>query len=375
MTLEEAKERCWLEVDLDALCENYLEAKRICKEETTVIPVLKADAYGLGAQEVGKALFELGARLFAVAAASEAEALCAALPEAEVLLLGRAGREQMTRLIEKGVKLTLYSPLQAREMILCAQNAGKPACVHIKIDTGLHRLGFEAEEIAREMPALLKDGWLRPEGAYTHLGLHTPKTDQEQFEKLEYAFRELENLGCRGLMVHALDSIGMVRYPQKQYSAVRVGAWLYGVTPSGCPWPEKCRSVAKLKCRVAQIHQVKKGELVGYDDEDFLKRDSRILTLSAGYVDGVARRSSGMVEIRGSRAKVQGLACMDQMMVDGTDLPHCEEGDEVCFFGDSITIDEYAAWGGLNRNEALSTVGTRVPRVYKWRNAQWTGKR
>ena len=160
----------------------------------------------------------------------------------------------------------------------------------------------------------------------------------------------------------------MARYPDEHLSAARLGAWIYGVGPKNASLP--CRSCACFKARISQIRSVKKGELIGYDDDHPLERDSVIASISAGYVDGTPRIGRNwQVEIRGKRADVIGLACMDQMMVDVTDISEAEEGDEVIFIGGSISLEEYARMGAMNHNGALACIGRRVPRVY-FRNNQ-----
>ena len=147
--------------------------------------------------------------------------------------------------------------------------------------------------------------------------------------------------------------------------AVSTGAWLYGVYPRGYAHPEESRLAMTVKTRIAQLHRVKAGECLGYDETHPLARDSRIATLSAGYIDGYPRLNSrGTVEIRGRRAPVAGLVCMDQMMVDVTGIPDVCEGDEVILLGGTIGVDEYADTAQLNRNESLARTGRRVPRVY-----------
>ena len=163
----------------------------------------------------------------------------------------------------------------------------------------------------------------------------------------------------------------MVRYPERHMGAVRTGAWLYGVCPYRYEHPERCRPVVTLKARVAQLRTLPAGECVGYDDSHPLSHDARVATLSAGYVDGFPRfNGKGEVCIHGRRAPVLGLVCMDQMMVDVTGVPDAQEGDEAILLGGPITVDEYAATAAMNRNEALSRIGKRVPRVYLQSNAE-----
>ena len=166
-------------------------------------------------------------------------------------------------------------------------------------------------------------------------------------------------------LLHACDSIGMVRYPEYRFDAVRTGAWLFGVTPSRCPCPELCRFPLRFMTRIVQVRRVAAGECLGYDEDHPLARDSVIATLSAGYADGYPRVNSvGEVDIRGRRAPIAGLACMDQMTVDVTDVPGAAPGDIVTLLGGGITVDEVGAWTHSNRNELLSRLGRRVPRVY-----------
>ena len=157
----------------------------------------------------------------------------------------------------------------------------------------------------------------------------------------------------------------MVRYPQWQLDAARIGAWLYGVCPRRFERRELTRCPATFCARVAQVHWVRAGECVGYDEEHPLRRDSAIATLAVGYADGYPRLNSvGEVEIHGRRAPVAGLVCMDQMMVDVTDIPGVRAGDVATLLGGSIGVDEYAQWADMNRNEALSRLNGRAPRVY-----------
>ena len=371
MTYEEAVARCWAEIDLDTVCNNYRTACALAKD-AQVICVLKGNAYGLGAVPVCRALMECGAKIFAVASGDEAEQLLRACPNADVLILGLVGRTQAARLIRLGALFTLFSSEYGQTLRAAAQEAGQPARVHIKADTGLFRLGFSGESAADEIAALHATGYFQMEGLFTHLALHNRETDAAQFALLDSLRDALRARGIDPPCVHAADSIGMVRYPKRHMDAVRVGAWLYGVRPNECPSPDLCRLPVQFKARIAQIHDVPAGNMIGYDDDHFLARDSRIATLTCGYLDGVARlNNAGEVLIRGRRAPVKGLVCMDQMMVDVTDIPDAAAGDVVTLLGGDIGVNEYAAWGRLNRNEALGRIGRRVTRVYRLNGAQW----
>ena len=362
---EDAVSRCWLEVDLDAIRDNYRSAAGLVGG-TALIPVLKADAYGMGAEEVAGLLFREGARLFAVATGDEAEDLLRRLPGgAKVMTLGLVGKNQMSRLISAGMPLTLYSEGQGRTIAEAAKTLNIVADVHVKVDTGLHRLGLDPETAAEAVAELCQTGHVRVAGLYTHLGIHTAAMDREQTAKLRMVREQLRERGIEIPLMHAVDSIGMARYPEDHMDAARIGAWLYGVTPNNFERPEFCKNVARFKARVSQVRAVAKGELVGYDDDHPLPEDRVIATVSAGYVDGFPRLAHGQaVEIRGARAVVLGLVCMDQLMADVTGIPGVTEGDEVVFVGGRIGVNEYARMSQLNRNEAWARIGKRVPRVY-----------
>lgn len=365
ISYEEAISRCWAEVDLSQLVRNYQNALAHLEKKTQLICVLKADAYGLGAPVVAQRLWKEGQRFFAVASYNEAAQIRRVLPECEVLILGLCGDKQLERAIEAGMLLTVFSEKYAQQVIDAATRAGKTARVHVKLETGLNRIGLDSQMAADAVMAMQESGVMALEGLFTHLALRDRESDRRQLDLLIACREALTERGVRIPMVHALDSIGMVRYPEDHMDAVRTGAWLYGVYPRGYAHPEESKLTLTVKTRIAQLHTVKAGECLGYDETHPLTRDSVIATLSAGYIDGYPRQNSkGEVEICGKRAPVVGLVCMDQMMVDVTDIPQAQEGGEVILLGGSIGVDEYAAWANLNRNESLARTGRRVPRVY-----------
>lgn len=365
ISYEEATSRCWAEVDLARLVQNWRNAVQHLKGDTKLICVLKADAYGLGAPMVAKRLWQEGQRFFAVASYNEAAEIRAVLPDCEVLILGLCGEAQLVRAIKAGMLLTVFSAQYAETVIRAAKAAGCRARAHVKLETGLNRLGLEPEEAADAIVRMLQSGEIVLEGLFTHLALRNAASDRQQIDLLTGCRDELRARGITVPMVHALDSIGMVRYPDDHMDAVRTGAWLYGVYPRRYAHPEESQMALTVKTRIAQLHKVAAGECLGYDETHPLSRNSIVATLSAGYIDGYPRQNSvGEVEIRGKRAPVVGLVCMDQMMVDVTDIPDAQEGDEVILLGGSIGVDEYAEWGKLNRNESLARTGKRVPRVY-----------
>ncbi|MBE5787821.1 MAG: alanine racemase [Clostridiales bacterium] len=362
MIPERAMARAWAEVDEDALLYHYHLAKSLCRQETAFICVVKANAYGLGLFRTVETLNRAGADWFAVAAPEEALTARRAAPNAHVLLMGIADESYLPVLIERNISLTVGSLADAERASFAAEKMGKKALVHIKLDTGLHRLGFErAEDV---MPLTAFPG-LTFEGIYSHLALRSAEQSAEQNELFLSICRQLADKGLRPLMRHILDSIGLTRYPQWQMEGVRVGAFLYGNIPPAWERFHEGKCVLTFKARITRVAWVKKGEGVGYDDTP-LANDTLVATIAAGYIDGYPRVLSqkGFVSINGQRAPVLGLVCMDQMMVDVTNVHGVKAGDTAILLGGEIDLREYAAWGKLNRNECLGLIGRRVPRIY-----------
>lgn len=365
MTPEEATARTWAEIDLDSLRKNLESARGEMRPGVELIAVLKADAYGLGARPVARALWGWGVKRFAVATLEEALELRRALPESGLLVLGWVSEGLMERAVRAQVGLTLFRLDQAEALERAAARLGRCAPVQVKVDVGLHRLGFDPGEAAAAAVRIARMPHLRLEGLYGHLGLRDEADDRAQAGRLDAVRRALAGAGVDPGLIHLVDSIGMVRYPEYQLDAVRSGAYLAGNSPSRYAHPERVHPVLTLKTRIVQLRWVEAGERVGYDEDHPLARRSRIATLCAGYADGYPRLNSvGQVAVAGCRVPVVGLVCMDQMMVDVSGVPEVREGDEVTLLGGSIRVEELAAWGGLNRNEALCRVGRRVPRVY-----------
>ncbi len=365
ISYEEATSRCWAEVDMTRLVENYHTALRHLDGKARLICVLKADAYGLGAPVVAQRLWQEGATMFAVASFNEAMEVHRAVPKADVLILGLCGKAQIIRAIQAGLVLTVFSPAYAEQVLRAAWETGKKARVHVKVETGLNRIGFLPEQVVPALRMLAESGHCQVEGLFSHLALRTTEDDAVQIRRFHACVDAVRAAGLNVPMAHLCDSIGMVRYPSEHLDAVRTGAWLYGVCPRRYERPEECQLVMTVKTRIAQLHWAPAGTLLGYDETHPVRRDTLVATLSAGYIDGYPRlNSQGFVMVCGQRAPVVGLVCMDQMMVDVTDVPGVQEGDVATLLGGGITVDEYAAAANLNRNEALARTGKRVPRIY-----------
>lgn len=362
MDITRAMARTWMEVEEDALLHNYRLARSLCRPETAFICVVKANAYGLGLMRTVKTLREAGADWFSVAAPEEAYIARKAAPDAHILLMSPAGEAELPFLIGQNISLTINSLEDGQRASQAAVALGKQALVHVKLDTGLHRLGFTDVSEALKLNDL---PGLDFEGVYSHLALRNREQSIGQ-EKLFSAMADaLAAGGLRPRMRHLVDSIGLTRFPQWQMDGVRVGAFLYGNIPPSWERVSEGKSVVTFRSRITRVAWAKAGEGVGYDDAP-LTRDTLVATLPAGYIDGYPRCLSGkgFVSVHGKRAPVLGLVCMDQMMIDVTDIEDVHADDVATLLGGDIDLREYARWGDLNRNECMGLIGRRVPRVY-----------
>ena len=360
--------RTWAEIDLDGIVHNYKEACRLCKPGTKVTCVLKSNAYGHGAVEVARALSEAGAVSFAVSCAREAFELRKVGIGQELFVMTVTEEEALVEAVRQDIQLTVASLNQAILVDHAAAKAGGEGIVHIKVDTGMHRLGFvPGLQAVDDILAIGKLSHIRVQGLYSHLALTNRERDEKQHSLLKGMYDALAGQGMHIPELHLCDSIGLIRYPQWQYDRVRTGALLFGVRPMGSEHMDfDCRETLCMKTVVAQVTDVSAGETVGYDSDSPLARDSRVATLCAGYGDGYPRCMSRVasVLVRGMPARVLGLVCMDQMMVDVTDIPGVREGDEAVLLGGGIGYMQYAAWARTNRNEAITILSRRPLRVY-----------
>ncbi|MCL1965077.1 MAG: alanine racemase [Firmicutes bacterium] len=367
LTYDLATARAWAEIDVDKLLSNYRGALLELSPGVRHYTVLKANAYGLGAVPIAKILYGEGGRLFAAACVLEAVELKNALPpDADVLVMGETMPPEIPLALSYGIVSTVSSYEGARLLSERAAQAGQTARFHCKVDTGLHRLGFSLEEATDAIARLLRLPAIRFEGLYSHLQRRSTAFDRLQAKRLVRIRDELTARGVMVPMLHLLDSIGMWRYPEYQFDAVRGAAFLFGYTPQDYPRPENIQFALSLKTRIVRIHDAQAGECLGYGCEHPLKRHTRAATLCIGYADGYPRAMShvGEAEVHGRRAKVIGVVCMDLVMVDVTDIPEARVGDIVTMLGGSIGIFEYAGFSGGYHNEYISLLSRRVPRVY-----------
>ena len=364
MTYEQLTARCWAEIDIDMVRHNYLTACEECPN-TKVIPVLKADAYGLGAAKMAPALWEAGCDLMAVAEYGEAAEIREVCAETDIFVMGYTHPALFEEALKNRIILTVQDVESAQLLNDAAKKLDTIARVHIKLDTGLHRLGMDPETAADDIAKIAGMENIRIEGVFTHLALRGKESDDIQLERFDSVTEKLDAMGIKYGMRHALDSIGMLLYPERRMDAVRAGAWVFGSANRHFPNPEKCPLPMRLCARITRVEKIKAGECLGYDDDHPLTRDSIIATVGCGYYDGVPRVcSKGYVVVNGQRAPIAGLVMMDQLTVDVTDVPGVKQGDAVTFFGDGISLLEASGWYSWNRNELMARMSRRVVKIY-----------
>lgn len=366
----------WVEVDLEALAGNVRHAQQIVGPDVAICAVLKADGYGHGAVSVARTALNNGARMLAVACLAEAVTLRRAAIDAPILVLGYTPAWQARDTVRHDVTATVYDLDVARALSQAAADLNRPARVHVKVDTGMARLGLLPDEVVpfvRELAAL---PGLAVEGIFTHFSVADSAEGQHQAHTLAQlaAFRrvlaELEGLGFTFPVVHAANSAAMLNWPDSRFDMVRLGIALYGLAPSAdTPLPAGFRPVLSWKTQVAQVKILPPGAPVSYGNTFVTEREMRVAVAPVGYADGFRRGPAhwGHVLVRGQRTPIIGRVTMDQTMLDVTGIPGVRQGDEVVLIGRQgaaeITVEQVAERLGTINYEVVAEILARVSRV------------
>lgn len=375
MQIEKITRPVWVEINLDNLAHNMREVRRLTKPEAKCTAVIKADGYGHGALEIGKTLLENGADRFAVATLSEAIPLKKKFPEVAVLILGYTPNHLLDLVLEYDLIQTFYTLSQVRYFSELAVQRDKMANIHVKIDTGMHRIGMRADaETANEILQMAKLPNINIEGIFTHFA--TADDADKGYTRGQVArFNDLmAMIKAQGLeipMQHVSNSAAIIDLPELNYDMVRAGIMLYGLYPSNevIKANVNLKQVMSLRAMVAHVKTLGPNEGISYGLTYKTKGEEKIASIPIGYADGFTRMFSGKAKalLRGHKVDVVGRICMDQCMLNVTDLL-CEQGDVVTLFGDdhgaSISIDEVAAYIGTINYEIVCMIDKRVPRVY-----------
>jgi alanine racemase len=362
-------------VDLTALQHNFRAIKEFLGAKTGVIAVVKANAYGHGAPRVALALEQAGATMLACADIEEGIALRRAGVEVPVLVFGALSVSDLDGLFEFGLTPTISTPSAAKAMQAAAVTARRTIGYHLKIDTGMNRLGFRHDNLRRTLPDLLSSPNLRLNAVYTHFATaDDPESAlfNEQRVRFEAAMSQIAELGGKPILRHAANSAALLRDARVWYDVVRPGLLLYGIVPPPLASTIPLQPVMSLTSRVVAVKGMRPGEGVGYGWRHYAESPTTIAVIPAGYADGIDTRMSGhgFVLIRGKRVPIVGAISMDMMTVDVTGM-EVAPGDEVVIIGQQGTeswqrIDarEVAAAIGTIPWEVVCRIGTRIERQY-----------
>jgi alanine racemase len=365
-------------VSLEALAANLRAVRGLLAREASpppgIIAVVKANAYGHGAATVGRALEQAGAAMLACADIEEGVSLREAGVTSPILVFGALSVSDLDGVIDFNLTPTVSTPAAARALVALAVRRGVTLDCHLKIDTGMNRLGFRHDNLRRTMPEMLASRQLRIDAVYTHFATADQAESpflEEQRARFERALAALGALGLTGVARHAANSAAMLRDRRVWYDWVRPGLVLYGVVPPPLAAADlDLRPALSLQSRIVAVKGLRAGEGIGYGLAWHAEGPRSIAIVPAGYADGLDLRLSGrgMVLIRGRRVPIVGSVCMDMLMVDVTGLD-VSPGDEVVLIGrqgdEEITAREMAAAIGTIPWEVLCRLGARIERRYE----------
>ncbi|MBO5484119.1 MAG: alanine racemase [Lachnospiraceae bacterium] len=370
-------------INLDAIYQNVVNAKKLLNPKTKIMAVIKADGYGHGAVPVAETLNPI-VDAYGVAILEEGVELRQAGITKPILILGYTPQPLYEPMIQYEIATAVFDWDMAQKMSETAQKMGKPAHIHIKLDTGMSRIGFTQDEESLEMikkiaglPGILIDG------CFTHFARMDEKDKTRakmQFQRYIDFVQKIEEEGIVIPIKHASNSAGIIEMPEVNLDMVRDGISVYGMYPSEEVQKERLQlaPAMEVKSWVSFVKTLEPGVQVGYGGTFTTTRETRVATVPVGYADGYPRALSnrGRVLIHGQSAKILGRVCMDQFMVDVTDIPDVVQGDEVTLTGhdgeEYISIEEVADMAYSFNYEFVCDIGKRVPRVY-FRNGKKVG--
>jgi len=363
----------WATIDLDALARN-LAAIRRRVESRPILAVVKADAYGHGAVGVARALVAEGTEWLGVAIPEEGVELRRAGIRAPILVLGGFAPPQAELVLQHDLVPALFRPDQVEALSLAAGRRGAHATAHLKVDTGMGRLGVPAEEVPAFAAVLRRAaGRVLTTGAFSHLAVADEPADpftRRQIDRFQEAVGHLRSEGCPVTDVHLANSAAIMDHPPAWLTLVRPGILLYGYPPSPHVTPMPIEPVLSLTTRTIYMKEIPAGSSLGYGRTFVARRPTRVASLALGYDDGLPRQASnrGYVLVRGRRAPIVGRVSMDLTTVDVTDVPGAALGDEVTVIGasgsETLGADRLASWADTISWDILCGIGPRVPRLY-----------
>lgn len=372
MTSEDTLRPTLARVDLDALRHNVEEVRRQV-EGRPIMAVVKANAYGHGLIRSAQTFIDAGVASLGVAFLEEGIELRQAGVQAPILVLGGLIGNQVARFIEHDLAMTASSPFKLTQIDEVARELGQPARIHLKVDTGMGRIGVQWDTAEKLLQAALQARNVRVEGLFSHLAASEradPDLTRIQAERFEGVARRWRELGGSG-QLHLANSGAILQHPRTWYDLVRPGLVLYGVVPDpALAGRLDLRPALSLHTRVVFFKVVRKGRTVSYDATWTAPEDTRVVTLPVGYGDGIPRRlgNRGHVLVRGRRVPIVGRVTMDALMVDLGPEGTAYNGDPAVLVGEQdgerLTVETWAEWLETIPYEVLTQINTRVPRLY-----------
>ncbi|MDY7034298.1 MAG: alanine racemase [Thermodesulfobacteriota bacterium] len=376
-----------VEIDLNALAFNYKQIREKVDEDIKILAVVKADGYGHGADIVAKELENLGVNLLGVALCEEGIALRKAGIQIPIVLLGSIFQGQVKQTIQYDLTPVIFDTETAQKLASEAERMDKAVKVHIKIDTGMGRIGVLPTGVEQFFSELKKMRNIEIEGVLSHLSSADGETQEDrdftalQLQRFEECIEEIETIGFSCPLKHIANSAATLGLQPSPCNLVRPGLMLYGAYPSPKFTGKIClKPVMSLKTEIIQIKKVPPGVSISYGRSFVTKRESSIATLPIGYADGYSRLLSnkGEVLIGGKKVPIVGVVCMDMVMVDVTEAPLVCVGDEAVLMGrqgyNEISVHDIAKKTGTISYEIFCAMSKRVPRIYK-RDGKIIGKK
>lgn len=370
--LEKRRNGTVLEINLDALVDNFNFFRSHIRPATGMVCMIKASGYGAGSHELAKTLQSQGASYLAVAVHDEGADLRQAGITMPIIVLNPAV-DDLNAIFDNRLEPEIYSVDFLRSLIDEARRRGiKDYPVHIKIDSGMHRLGFRLETLPEVIEVLKDSDCVAPASVFSHLcAADDPAEDEYTRGQFDYFDRCCAMLRSafphRRILSHILNSTGITRFPEQQHDMVRLGIGLYGIRTMHDGSQDELRPISTLSTSVISIKHWPAGTTIGYNRRGILSRDSVIATVPVGYADGVNRHlgyGNASFCVRGVLCPTVGSICMDACMIDVTDVPGVGPGDRVEIFGDTIPVETLAETLGTIPYEVLTSISQRVKRVY-----------
>jgi len=370
--------RCWAEVDLDALRENLAWSRHRAGPKVKIMTVVKADAYGHGLKQIAALLMQSGTDIFGVANLAEARSIHSVGRGWPVLMLGACLPGEIERTVLDGVRPTISSWSEARQFSRAALRLNRVVQPHIKVDTGMGRLGVAPDKACELVARVGRLAGIKIEGLYTHYSSVEDDPVFSRWQRRQFV-RLLDGLVKEGIeipMVHANNSGGILHEPDTLFDLVRAGLLVYGIVPPGrrrvsSLLQDNLRPALSLRCRISLIKEISRGTPLSYGRTFVARGTMRVATLTAGYGDGYLRAASNRAQVlvRGKRCPVLGRVTMDQTIVDVSRVPGARAGDEAVLIGrqgrDEISAAELAGWCDTVPWEVLTSISYRVPRIYR----------